>query len=224
MFVLHICLGLLVIVQQLLQIDSTEIISLFAGSYDTTGSTGDNGPATTALLSQTIYGVAVDAFFFYISDNGNNRIRRVTRASGIIKTVVGGGFNTSSHHIAATSADLLGPMGLVLDGHNDLYVATWDNRILYVTVGTNAVNPIVTTIAGSLKGSAGSSGDGGLAIQALLNTPFGVAFDKTYTNLYVTFNNAAYNAVRKISINTGVITLIAGGTNVQVSELPISSC
>ena len=208
----------LLVVQRLLQIHSTtEIISLFAGTYNT-GFSGDNGPATLASLSQTIYVVAVDTNFVYISDNGNNRVRRVTRSTGIIKTVVGGGTNTSAHHIPATSAVLAGPMGLVLDGSSNLYIATWDNRILYVTVNTNPVNPIVTTIAGNLNGLAGSSGDKGLANYALLNSPFGIAFDSSYTNLYMTLSNAAYNAVRKISITTGIITLIAGGTNVQVSE------
>ena len=211
----------LILVQHIIKIDSTEIISLLAGAYYTTGSSGDNGPASSALLSQTIYGLAVDNNFVYIADNGNNRIRRITKASGIIKTVVGGGTNTSSHHIPATSANLQGPMGLVLDGQNNLYTATWDNRILFITMDTNPTNPIVTTIAGSLKGMAGTSGDGGMAFNAMLNTPFGLAFDSTYTNLYVTCSNAAYNAVRRISITTGIISLIAGGVYFQVGVVTV---
>ena len=50
---------------------------------------GDNGPATSALLSQPV-GVAVDAAGnLYIADTGNNRIRKVS--NGVITTVAGNG-------------------------------------------------------------------------------------------------------------------------------------
>ena len=52
------------------------------------GSSGDGGPATSALFGG-LYGIAVDsAENLYISDFGNNRLR-VVNAAGIIRTAAG---------------------------------------------------------------------------------------------------------------------------------------
>ena len=69
------------------------VITTVAGN-GTRGFNGDNGPATSAQLSGP-WGVAVDsAGNLYITDTGNNRIRKVT--GGVITTVVGGGALQSS--------------------------------------------------------------------------------------------------------------------------------
>ena len=52
----------------------------------------------------------------YISDGGNNRIRKVTVSTGIITTIAGTGSTTySGDNGAATSATLNYPSGLALD-------------------------------------------------------------------------------------------------------------
>jgi hypothetical protein len=61
---------------------------------------------------------------------------------------------------------------------------------------------IITTIAGG----GAVLGDGGLAVNAILNNPGGIVFDK-FGNLYIAEGSG--NRVRKIS-NTGLITTIAG--------------
>ena len=63
----------------------------------------------------------------------------------------------------------------------------------------------IHTIAGT--GAKGYAGDGGPALQALLNEPFMCAFDTT-GNLYVT--EATNHCVRRIDTATGVITTVAG--------------
>ena len=52
---------------------------------------------------------------------------------------------------------------------------------------------IITTIAGA--GTAGSSGDGGAATSALLNSPNGVALDSSY-NVYIT--DSSNHRIRKV--------------------------
>ena len=55
------------------------------------GYSGDDGPATAAELNDPT-GVAVDsAGDLFIADTGNNRIREVNLATGIITTVAGNG-------------------------------------------------------------------------------------------------------------------------------------
>ena len=63
----------------------------------------------------------------------------------------------------------------------------------------------IETIAGT--GTKGYAGDGGPALQALLDEPFMCVFD-TGGNLYVA--EAANHCVRRIDQATGVITTVAG--------------
>ena len=89
---------------------ATGDISTAAGN-GTGGFNEDGVPATSAELALP-YGVAVDgAGNLYIADFGNNRIRMVTAATGVISTVAGngtGGFNADG--VAATSAELYPPL------------------------------------------------------------------------------------------------------------------
>src|SRR5437667_8869111 len=60
-------------------------------------------------------------------------------------------------------------------------------------------------VAGNSR--AGSSGDGGLAINAQLSDPRGVAVDGAGNLFFVDFGNAR---IRKVS-SSGIITTVAGG-------------
>jgi len=78
----------------------------------------------------------------------------------------------------ATEARLEAPTQLVLDGAGNLFIADNDGfRIRRVgPVG------IISTVAGS--GAAGFAGDGGPAIAARLNEPYGIAIDRA-GHLYI---------------------------------------
>src|SRR5665213_232323 len=120
----------------------------------------------------------------------------------IITTVAGDsilGYNGDT--ILATSAELNDPMGVTVDASGNIYIAEYGNRIRKVTVSTG----IITTIAGN--GNNGFSGDNGLAVNAKLNHPYGMALDNS-GNLYIAdrFNNR----IRKVNFGTGIITTIAG--------------
>ena len=118
-----------------------------------------------------------------------------------IITVAGGG---AGDGMPATNASLYDPLGVVVDASGNYFIAdTSNHRVRKVTT-----NGIISTVAGT--GLQGYSGDGGPAVNAALNMPYGVALDP-FGNLLIadTFNNR----VRQVGTN-GIITTLAGtGTN-----------
>jgi trimeric autotransporter adhesin len=112
----------------------------------------------------------------------------------------------------ATEARLDGPGGIVVDTAGNIYLAELDNQRI------RKVSPdgIITTVAGS--GPTGraigtSTGDGGLATEARLNGPTGLALDRS-GNLFFAENGEPYGAnrgyrVRKVSPD-GIISTVAG--------------
>ena len=175
------------------------IITTVAGN-GINGYSGDGGTATNANL-KTPRGIAFDAIGnLFITDYGNYRIRKVD-ATGIITTFAGNGTNGySGDGGAATNAKIVSPFGVAVDANGNLLIADRSNyRIRKVDT-----NGIITTVAGN--GSAGSSGDGGAATNAKLNSPSGAAVDSSGNLLIAdTFNGR----IRKVDTN-GVITTVAG--------------
>jgi sugar lactone lactonase YvrE len=164
------------------------------------GFSGDGGPASDARLSSPA-AIAFDSEGnLYIADSGNNRIRRVGR-DGIITTVAGTGnrgYGGDGGHAAL--ARLNSPAGVAVGLGDSVFVADpGNNRVRMISAdGT------ISTVAGT--GEAGYAGDGGVASQAVLNSPQGLAVDAE-GNLYVT--DSFNDRVRKIDLE-GVITTIAG--------------
>jgi sugar lactone lactonase YvrE len=184
---------------------ATGIITTVAGSGNQ-GFSGDGGPASSASINGPS-GMAVDANGnLYFADQGNERIRMIAAATGIISTVAGsgkGGFGGDGG--AATSAILDQPQGVAVDANGNLFIAdTNNNRIREVVAATG----IITTVAGGGNAKGTFYGDGGAATQALLYFPTGVAFD-TNENLYIA--DSGNNRIRIVAAATGIINTIAGG-------------
>jgi sugar lactone lactonase YvrE len=180
---------------------TTGLITTVAGD-GMYGDTGDGGAATSATFNG-VSGVTVDsAGNLYIADYGNGAIRKVFAGSGLITTVAGNGtMGYGGDGGLATSAELA-PMAVAVDGVGDLYIADYgNNRIREVSAGTG----LITTVAGN--GTAGYSGDNGLATGAALNAPFGIAVDGA-SDLYITDSNN--NRIREVFAGTGVIATVAG--------------
>jgi len=108
------------------------------------------------------------------------------------------GFNLESG--SGLASQLYAPETVTLDSAGNLYIADKGNhRIRKVTR-----SGLISTVAGS--GQLGSSGDGGLAINAAMNQPNGVAVDSA-GNLYIADTNN--HRIRKVTV-AGLMTTIAG--------------
>jgi len=163
------------------------------GSYS-----GDGGPATSAALNEP-GAVAVDSSGnLYIADSSNHRIRKVD-VSGKISTVAGTGvFGNSGDGGDAASAQISYPLGITVDGGENLYFAS-ENQIRKVDASGK-----ISKVAGLDK--YGFSGDGGPAITSELFRPQGVAVDSS-GNLYIAdFLNYR---IRKVD-TSGKISTVAG--------------
>ena len=190
-------------------IASTGVIATIAGT-GTQGYSGDGGPATSAQLNNPM-AVAVDAAGnVYISDQNNNRIRKVDASTGVITTVAGTGTaDYSGDNGAATSAALSSPEGIAFDGAGNLYIADTENSVIRkLTVSTG----IITTVAGNH--SWGDSGDGGPATSAAFFEPTGVAVDSA-GNLYI--SDGGDSIVREVAASTGTISTVAGNRSIGYS-------
>jgi sugar lactone lactonase YvrE len=207
----------------------------FAGASATVAgggslASGDQGPATNALLHHPS-GVAPDALGnVYIADRDNNRIRRVA-PDGTITTVAGTGdpgtpSGANGDGGPAILAQLNQPSSVTVDGFGNLYVAdTGSHRVREITVAGIILPVPVTGLIAPVYALADRAGDVYVAdvglnaivkmsplgvvstIAAQLSSPGGFVFDAAGT-LYFTETGAA--RVSRLDI-LGNLTAIASG-------------
>jgi hypothetical protein len=183
------------------EINTSGVITTVAGN-GTSGFSGDGSPATAAELSLTA-GLAIDGSGnIYIGDRSNNRVR-VVSTTGIIVTIAGTGTaGFTGDGGIATAATMRSPNGVAVDANGNVYFAdTFNYVIRKITKSTG----IITTIAG-IGGQLGSSGDGGPAVSAELNGPFGVKMDIS-GNIYIA--DQGNNKIRMVN-TSGNISTVAG--------------
>ncbi len=118
-----------------------------------------------------------------------------------ITTIAGNGIASGSGDDGpATEATLNTPAALAVDPMGNVYIAdAFNHRIRQI-----APDGAITTIAGT--GEAGVTGDGGVAVDARLRSPLGIAIDGE-GSIYIadTYNHR----IRKVTPD-GVISTIAG--------------
>jgi sugar lactone lactonase YvrE len=176
---------------------NTAMVRIVAG-VGTAGFSGDGGQATAAELN-TPSGIVVDALGnLLIADQLNNRIRSVNAQTQVITSVAGtitGGFNGDG---PALATQLNSPGGLALDATGNWIFADSGNQLLR---RVNTLNMQVSTLAGT----QGAPGFSDAPVQ--FNNPAGIAIEGAGTVLVA---DALNHRVRRINLQTGVATTVAG--------------
>ncbi|MGD0479452.1 MAG: Ig-like domain repeat protein [Terracidiphilus sp.] len=202
---------------------ATGVITTVAGNFNNiacgarTDSLGDGCPATQAVLSQP-RSVALDAGGnLYVSDSGDNVVRMVSIATGVIATVAGNANSTLcaaktdpvGDGCPATQAVLDQPEGITLDGVGNLYIAdTNDQRVREVEAVGGAITSGSTIVAVAGNGNTGATSCTAApvaAASAIVWAPSGVAVDAA-GNVYIAETQNA--AIRKVSAATGEISTL----------------
>ncbi|MGZ3865281.1 MAG: NHL domain-containing protein, partial [Bacteroidia bacterium] len=136
------------------KIDTNGIIITIAGT-GIAGYSGNGGQATSAKL-KTPQGVTIDtAGTIYISDGGNNVIRKIDTA-GIISTYAGTGVaGFSGDGGPAIFGKIFNPPGITVDVTGNLYIAEYYNaRVRKVSF---CATPIAVSISGTFSLCTGDS-------------------------------------------------------------------
>ena len=182
---------------------SNNVITTVVGTGQP-GYSGDNGPATLALLNQP-WGLSLGpSGVLYVAEKMNCVVRAVAM-SGVVTTAAGVGSRGFSGDGGAASNAALGyPTGIVVAG-GVLYICdSWNNRVRSVLLSTGTI----TTVAGSTgAGAGGYSGDGGLASLAVFNNPTGIAVDGAGNVLIA---DSANNVLRSVNLLSGIVSTVAG--------------
>ena len=138
---------------------------------------------------------------------GGGRILKVD-PSGTITTVAGYAFDLVGDGGPATSARLVNPQAVAVDGAGNVFISDVGARGMQTGVAQRIrkvdASSIITTVAGN--GTTDFSGDGGPATLASLGGPRGVAVDGT-GNLFIA--DGRYHRVRKVDA-AGIISTVAG--------------
>ncbi|MCD6012847.1 MAG: hypothetical protein K0Q79_2709 [Flavipsychrobacter sp.] len=183
------------------KVTSAGIITTIAGT-GVSGYSGDDGLATLAKLNSP-YGLFADFLGnVYFADMGNNRIRRVDAATGVITTIAGNGISGfNGDNGPATNAELHNPDNAYLDSFGNVFIGEqWKIRKIDIATG------IITTFAGTGIIGGGGHGDGGAATAARINYASTMSFDKN-GNFY--FADRGGSRIRKIS-TIGIISTVVG--------------
>ncbi len=175
---------------------NTGVVTTLAGN----GAPGSNDGTGVAAQFNGPSGIALDGdgTNLYVADTYNSSIRKIELSTGVVSTLTGNsaGYTDGPRYYAQFN----GPSGIAVDG-TTLYVAdTYNNRIRIIDMGASSVG------TSTLAGSSPAGFIDGTGVAAQFNSPGGVAFYRG--NVYVT--DTGNNRIRKIVVNTRVVTTLAG--------------
>ncbi len=165
----------------------------------------DHGPCAgaTCLRRPESLALAPDGALL-VADGQAGRIFRVTLGAGgdgAVSVVAGNdqGVRPASG-LQATAARLAEPAGVAVSESGDVFFSDWSEHRVWRIGRDGALSPV----AGN--GRLGGSGDGGVATEARLRAPRGLAV--AAGRLYIA--DAADHRVRVVDLDTGIILSVAG--------------
>jgi len=162
---------------------------------------GDGGPAVGASINEPKSIALGRAGFLYVADSENHVIRRVDLATGVIVTIAG-----RPSDPGAETKDLSAQEDpLPLDEEDPLGGPSQVTADRFTQ--SRDLSGTVRFVTGTQAGAKRCMGDGGPAVNALLNFPGAVAVDD---NAYVYIADTMNHRIRKVDAMTGIITTIAG--------------
>jgi hypothetical protein len=181
---------------------ATGKVTTLAGTAGAAGS--DDGTGATARFNFPQRVTCDGAGNLFVTDSGNNTIRRTVIATGRVTTLAGSAPAAGSDDGTGAKARFTAPQGITNDGAGNLFVAdSVNNTIRKVVIATGAV----TTLTGS-AGLTGSSD--GTGAEALFNGPGDVASDGAGSLIVADTNN---HAIRAVVIASGAVTTLAGSAS-----------
>jgi sugar lactone lactonase YvrE len=130
------------------RVDSATGLLSTAGGNGAQAFGGDGGAAVTASLSTPWGGLVDGAGNYFFADEGNQRVREINGATGVISTVAGAGIPAfSGDGGPATLADLNHPTSAAQDGAGNLYIGDSSNsRVRKITALLVAATSVPTSI------------------------------------------------------------------------------
>ena len=175
-----------------------------------TDSFGDGCPATSIVFGGSVDLRSVDADPFgnvYLTDAVSSLVRRIA-PNGVISNFAGHVSGTACVPSATTGCtptlvSLDKPRGVSSDALGNIYIAGYDSHEVFKV---SVANGLMYLVAGT--GSAGSSGDGGIATSAQVNGPRGVWAD-TVGNVYIA--DTSNNKIRVVDITGNIHTFAGSG-------------
>ena len=157
-----------------------------------------NGSPAAFTIAVNDLAAGIDGYLYGAS--GTVALRISLPALAVV--IAGGGSLAYGDGGPALSARLNHPAGVAGDAQGNIYIADRDNhRIRRV-----ARDGTITTVAGT--GAAGNTGDGGVATEALLNSPESVTVDP-YGDLYIA--DTGNHRVREVTASGVIFPVIATG-------------
>ncbi len=169
----------------------------------------ENVPAAESIAAPD--GVFSDrAGNVWFTEASLHRVRRVDKATGLVKTVAGTLFRAgfAGDGGPATEARLLSPRAVVVDSNGDLYIAdTGNHRVRKVGVHSG----IITTVAGA--GIPGHSGDNLKGPRAQITSPQALLIkgsDLLIAEGPSPTDRTSGHIIRRLDLSTGRITTAFG--------------
>jgi sugar lactone lactonase YvrE len=192
---------------------ATGAVTTLAGSAtDDSGSADGIGEAARFYFP---YGITTDGTNLYVSDMGNNTIRKIVIATSAVTTLAGSATGYSG------SADGIGPAARFYDPNG----VTTDGMSLYVVDCSNHTIRMIGPPGPAITSATSSTPNGSYLVGAQINITLNFSEPINSTGLTITFNTGAFAATGPLSNVTtwsGIYTIGSGQTTPDLTITSVS--